>query len=269
MKLLNRLENRLSQFAVPHLVSVIVLGQISVYFLWYMQQLQMLPGDDIRGLVELRPERILKGELWRIVTFLFEPPRTHFIWLLLHWYVLHFIGQALERTWGSFRVTLYLLVGYAATIGVAFFLPDMHVTNAYLYTSLFLAFAKLFPDFTFLLYFVLPIKAKWLAGVTWLFFGLSIYFGGWPEFWLVLATVADYFLFFGFDMAARVKDARRRQEFKLKVAAGSKPITHECRVCGLTRDMAPRAAFRYCTKCAGQCCYCPDHIQNHEHVVDD
>ena len=269
MKLLDRLEKRLGQYAVPRLVTVIVFGQIAVSVLTYLQQAQLLQGADIRELVELQPDRILKGEVWRIITFLFEPPRTSIIWLLIHWYVLHFIGQALEQTWGSFRLSLYLLIGYVATIGVAFFLPrDMHVTNAYLYTSLFLAFARLYPDFVFYIYFVLPVKVKWLAAITWLFFAISIYAGGWPTFWLVFATVADYFLFFGFQLATRVKDVRRQQEFKLKVAAGSKTITHECRVCGLTRDMAPRVAFRYCSKCAGQCCYCPDHIQNHEHVVD-
>jgi len=49
----------------------------------------------------------------------------------------------------------------------------------------------------------------------------------------------------------------------------AKPIQHECRVCGLTSGMAPKTAFRYCSQCAGQQCYCPDHLRDHEHVTEE
>ncbi|TWT97060.1 hypothetical protein Pla108_28370 [Botrimarina colliarenosi] len=269
MDLLTKLERRFRHLAVPHLVTAIVIGQVIVYTLAYLQRVQGLPGINIDAIVRLRPDLILQGEVWRLVTFLFEPPRTWFVWMLLYWYAMWFIGLALERTWGAFRLTLYLFIGYAATVGVSFFLPaGFEATNAYLYSSLFLAFARIYPDFVFYIYFVLPVKVKWLAALTWVYFALDIAAGGWPVFWLVLATVADFLLFFGVDIFARVKDAKRKQDFRLKVASGTKPIVHECRTCGLTSAMAPRTAFRYCSQCAGQCCYCPDHLRNHEHVVE-
>ncbi|MEQ8848119.1 hypothetical protein [Botrimarina sp.] len=269
MKQLDRLEKRFGRLAVPNLVPAIVIGQVAVYALAALQDARGRgpAALDVDALVQLRPDLVLRGQVWRVVTFLFEPPRYSLIFLLLHWYVLWFIGQALEQMWGAFRLTLYLLVGYAATVAVAFFLPPGMATNAYLYSSLFLAFASLYPDFVFHIYFVLPMKAKWLAAITWAVFALRVFTGGWPVFWLVLATVADYLLFFGYGAVKRLGEARRRQEFRAKAERAAKPIVHECRVCGLTNQMAPRTAFRYCSKCAGQQCYCPDHLGNHEHVV--
>jgi len=42
---------------------------------------------------------------------------------------------------------------------------------------------------------------------------------------------------------------------------------HRCRICGKTDKSNPELDFRYCTKCAGEECYCPEHIRNHEHVL--
>jgi hypothetical protein len=44
---------------------------------------------------------------------------------------------------------------------------------------------------------------------------------------------------------------------------------HRCRICGRTDLSDPKLDFRYCSKCAGNECYCSDHIFNHEHVRAD
>ncbi len=268
MDIFDRLERRFGRYAVPNLVTGIVVGQMLVFALSYLQQMQgMAAGPNVANLVSLRPDLILEGQVWRLVTFLFEPPRIGLLWLAFHWYLMHFFGQVLQRDWSEFKLTLYLLIGYAATVAVSFFLPPGSATNSYLYTSLFLAFAQLYPDYTFHIYFVLPVKVKWLAMLTWIFFALRILGGGWPQFWLVLATVADFALFFGVRAITNLKHARRRHDFQKRVAKGQAAIRHECRTCGLTSDMAPKTIFRYCSQCAGQCGYCPEHLKNHQHVV--
>lgn len=265
---LRQLERRFAPLAVPHLAPAIVIGQVAVYGLAYLQQARGAAGVDILGMVQLRPDLILQGEVWRVVTFLFEPPNYELLWLFFHWYAMWFIGRSLERLWGAFRLTLYLLIGYAATVGVSFFLPPGMASNTYLYTSLFLAFARVYPDFSFYIYLLIPVKSKWLAAFTWGFFAVSIVTGGWPQFLLVSATVADYLLFFGYDLVRQIKDTKRKQDFRVKADRGSKAVVHECRVCGVTSQMEPRMSFRYCSACAGQQCYCPEHLKDHEHVVD-
>ncbi len=261
-----QLERRLAWLAVPNVIPVIVVAQVLVFLTDQMQQGQG-PAVDVGAKIALLPSRVLAGEWWRVVTFLFEPTGGIFLFQLFTWLLLWSFAGAIERAWGTLRLNLYLLIGYVATVAVAFLLPDGAATNVYLYTSLFLAFAQLYPDTVFHLYFVLPVKAKWLAWLTWAFFAVQIYFGGWPAALLVLATVLDFLLFFSLDLFREVGQARRRQKFKKLAEQGADRLTHECRVCGLTSQMAPRAAFRYCTKCAGTACYCPEHLHNHEHLL--
>ena len=114
----------------------------------------------------LAPPAIYDGQLWRLLTFLFVPPRqspfSMFFWL----YLLYIYASALENEWGSFRFTLFYLVGAAATAAVGFVHVFGIVPNIYLNASLFLAFTALFPDFELLLFFVLPLKVKYLGYLT-------------------------------------------------------------------------------------------------------
>ena len=86
---------------------------------------------------------------------------------------------------------------------------------------------------------------------------------------MVAAAVLNYVLFFGRDVWRNMKHGRRRMQFQSRTRRATNRIIHKCRVCGLTSDDAPRTQFRYCSKCEGQCCYCPEHLENHEHVVKE
>jgi ribosomal protein L37AE/L43A len=83
-----------------------------------------------------------------------------------------------------------------------------------------------------------------------------------------LASIANYLAFFGREHFREVKQGQRRRSFQAKIEKTAKAL-HTCRVCGLDSESSPKTAFRYCSKCAGQCCYCPEHIQNHEHVLNE
>jgi membrane associated rhomboid family serine protease len=176
----------------------------------------------------------------------------------------YFFGSSVESVWGAFRYNVYLLIGYLLTAAAAFAAPDTPASASYVTTSVFLAFAALAPEATILL-FVLPVKAKWLAALTWVGYALKFFDGGGATKLIVLAAVANFLLFFAGSLVGRVKQAKRRADFQRRAIPA--PVRHECRVCGLTSDMAPRTAFRYCSQCAGQSCYCPDHLKNHEHVA--
>jgi hypothetical protein len=84
---------------------------------------------------------------------------------------------------------------------------------------------------------------------------------------MVLATVFNYLLFFGKEHWDALRHGHRRRSFRASAARATAQPSHECRVCGLSTDESPKTLFRYCSKCAGQCCYCPAHIRDHEHVT--
>ena len=144
----------------------------------------------------LDPELVKHGQIWRLFTFLFIPPATSPLWMIF-WLILFYqFAQALEHEWGDFQFNLYYGLGAAATIGVSFWL-GAGLSNVILNASLFLAFATLFPDFELLIFFVLPVKVKWLAALTAAGILWEAVIGGWYERWAVAAGVANYLIFFG------------------------------------------------------------------------
>lgn len=273
MSLLSKLETRFRRFAVPNVTAVLVAGQVIVYGLTYFgpnaKPQGGIPQPDARFLetLTLVPSQVLAGEVWRVVTFLFVPPITNLIFAFFFWYLFYLMGTALEATWGTFRYNVYLLVGFAATVAVSFLTPDVPATNGFVQGSVFLAFAHLYPDFLISLFFILPIKIKWLALLTWIGYFLAVATGNWTTRLLVLASVSNFLLFFGREIWARMKTGHRRMTSQAARVAGTKKRVHRCTICGITSEVDRNLDFRYCSKCAGAQCYCPEHIRNHEHVT--
>lgn len=281
MPFFDRLESRFRRYAIPHLTALIVAGQGLLYVLSYMSGELSLDG------IELNPERVLSGEVWRLVTFPFMPPPMMPVFAIFYFMLLYQFGTSLENYWGLLRYNLFLGIGLVASIVAAFIAygvlrgiemnepllaglaASQVANNGFLYSSIFLAFARLNPNFTMMLFFVLPVPIKYLALVQWAFFFLTIVAGDWMSRMLVIATVLNYLLFFGREQWRETRFNRRRQVFQLAAKTALKPPTHVCRVCGANSEDSPRTAFRYCSKCDGQACYCPEHIRDHEHVVTE
>ncbi len=255
---------------MPNLTVILIIGQVFLYVAQYIQGQQA--NGDVLNKVRLFPAEVLSGEVWRLATFLFDPPITNLIFAFLFWYLFYFMGTTLEATWGTFRYNVFLLVGYVAClIGafVTYFASGMNLpaNNGFLYGTVFLAFARLYPDFVMYIMFILPVKIKWLAWLIWIGYGIRFLTGDWMEKGMIVASVANYFLFFGSDIWRSMKQGHRRMKHQAKSLQAPQRIVHKCAVCGLTSDTSPQTQFRYCSKCDGERCYCPEHLQNHEHIT--
>ena len=265
--ILDKLEHRFGRTAMPHLTLVLVVGQV-LFFLIGASTPQTL------ALMWLDFNRVLlQGEVWRLVTFLFIPPASHPLFLLFAWYFFYLMGTALENHWGHFRFNLFILIGWLATLASAYAssqLPfPLPVTNAYLAGSVFLAFAYLYPDFEILLFFLLPVKVKWLALITWISYFVSfVMTPSWTERFAILAATANFLLFFGRAILDRMRHANRRMIVQTAALRPEKKPTHVCRVCGADSVSSPDLDFRYCTDCKPTQCYCPQHLDRHAHTKD-
>jgi hypothetical protein len=279
MSLIGRLERRFRRFAIPNLTLALIVGQGVLYAASYLPQ-----GIQLER-VTLDPAKVVQGEVWRLVTFLFTPPNMRPIWVIFYFALFYLFGTTLEQQWGVFKFNLFLLIGYLANVAAAFAaalivgqqlgidgdmlsLASISASNGFLYSSLFLAFARLYPDFTLNLFFILPIRIKWLALLQWLGYGYMLVRGGWMARLLILATVLNYLLFFGREHWRELRGGHRRRSFQAKATKSVAAAVHRCTVCGLSSDESPKTLFRYCSKCSGQRCYCPEHIRNHEHIVE-
>jgi membrane associated rhomboid family serine protease len=160
----------------------------------------------------LVPQLVMQGEVWRLLTFVFMPPPVNVLFFFIEMMLLWTFGSALESFWGSFRYNLFVGVGFVLSIAAAFAFPQMPATNVYVISTIFLAFAFLNPNYELLLFFVLPVKVKWLALITWLLYGYTVVTGGWPARLLILAGVANFGLFFGGELIRTLKDGDRRRK---------------------------------------------------------
>jgi hypothetical protein len=267
MALLNRLERLLGRFAVPNLTLYLLAGQVVVL------TAAMFARFDVR-LIWLVPAFVLEGEVWRLFTFLLVPPVSGqldllgAVFLAFGWYVFYLMGSSLESHWGVFRYNLFICVGWALTVAAAFLTPQWPAGNGFLAGTVFLAFAFLNPDFTLYIFFILPVKIKWLALLTWIFYAYSFVTGGWPERLTILAATGNFFLFFGRDVWQLAVTGQRRmgqQRRAVAARAAAPEPRHVCKACGKTDLTHPREDFRYCSKCANDECYCSEHIFNHVH----
>ena len=285
---LSKLERRFGKYAIPNLMVYIIILYAAGFVL------NLINPAFYYQYLSLNAEAILHGQVWRIVTFIIRPPSTSLIFIVLVLYMYYMLGVQLERVWGSFRFNLYFFSGMLFHVIAAILVylvtgVNLTMDTWYLNMSLFFAFAALYPDMQFLLFMVIPIKAKWLALVDGLYFvyavvqaflpayGGSVY-GIYYKANAVAAVVSILnFLIFFFSsrnmQPYRPQQIRRKHEYKKKVKQASRPqniyangARHRCAVCGRTELDDPNLEFRYCSKCNGNYEYCQDHLFTHTHV---
>ncbi len=225
--------------------------------------------------LSLNPEMILRGQVWRLITFLIQTPNSNILFFIFTLYLYYMLGQTLEQTWGAFRFNVYYFSGVIFTIIGSFivyfatgqvYLLDTYYINM----SLFLAFAFVYPDMQLLLMFLIPVKIKWLAYLDMAFFAYSFFVGNVGTKIAIAMSLLNFGIFFFAFMRRKIPDIntlKRRNAYKKAVRKPASGISkHRCAVCGRTSDSDPDLEFRFCSKCNGNYEYCQDHLFTHTHV---
>ncbi len=275
------------RFGIPNLMRVIVIGNVAVYVLMLLTQ-----ANDANALsfLTFNLNALLHGEVWRLVTFVFVPAYSSPFALLISLYFYYWIGSTLERQWGTAKFNLYYISGALLTVlGVV--LASLITGNPYLTAagtgyvnlSMFFAFAFLFPDTTVLLFFILPVKMKWLASLDGALFAFDIIKAigahNWAGVVLPIVALLNFAVFIWPEVhylkeRAKYQNSRKTVQFRQAQQQQAKQAQqqgyrHKCAVCGRTDTDYPDLQFRYCSKCVGYHCFCQDHIFNHVHFTEE
>lgn len=261
-RLLARLERTiLGRLAIERLTMFIVGGMAITYVLG-------MARPDFLGHLYLVPQ-LVPSQPWRLVTFLFLPPPSSMIWVLIALYFTWLIGTSLEQEWGALKFNLYYLLG-AIGIATAGFVTGTAQTNEFLNMSLFFAFATLFPDYEIRVFFILPVKVKWLGLLSAVFVAYQFVVSGTSTRVAIIAVFANYLLFFAGHIIGLLKGRRvlvrqaaRRAEQRPR-AEEPEADTRVCALCGAKQDDGADIRVCSCDKCGGvprQLCL--EHARNH------
>ena len=219
---------------------------------------------------------ILKGQVWRLVTFMLYPPSTGLL-AFIAFYFYYWIGNTLEQYWGTGQFTIYFFSGVILSV-IYGFVIYLRLDSYYIYLSMFFCFASMFPDTTILLFYIIPVKMKYLAIVDAVFFVLSVIMNPFPINLLPVVAVLNYLVYcgdwlFDFFRPSHVRQRQKTVNFKrearrIQREQANKPYHYKCAVCGRTDVDHPELEFRYCSRCVGYHCFCQDHINNHVHFTE-
>ncbi|WP_395741959.1 hypothetical protein [Prosthecobacter sp.] len=244
MSFISTLESKFGRFAIPGLVQILVLFQLFVVIiLTYMQ-----PGGQLHflQLLDLDPAAVWRGEVWRLVSHVLIPWRgLSLITALIGVLLMLTMGRTLDQAWGAFRVNLYIL-GWLIIADIGIMVFGWSIPSLYLYQSILFAFSTLVPEYEIQLYFVLPVKMKWvafLAAGTTAFFVMRQ-----PSLLLpVLLGHLNYLITFGpgfiSERARMAQVAARRSRFEsAKLPQGT--FFHQCSICKKTEIDNPQLDFR-------------------------
>ena len=288
----NGLRRKLEKYAIPNLTLYLII----CYGIGYLMQYLVPAGYQY---LMLDPFLVLKGQVWRLVTWILIPPdSSNIFFVLITLYLYYSLGGLLERIWGTYKYNVYLFSGLLFTILGAFVLcgysvlmgaqPTMYTglyllnngsavyfgqfSTYYINMSIFLACAACIPDGQVLLMLLFPIKVKWLGIVYGIILLVNCIQGGIATWIVVIFSLLNFLVFFlrsKGKMHLSVGQIRRQQEFhqKMRSAGQTKGITrHKCAVCGRTELDGDDLEFRFCSKCNGNYEYCQYHLFTHEHV---
>ncbi len=286
---LNRFFYQYRNMGIPKLMMILAIGNVLIYL-----SVRLRPDNLLfYNALTFSPEQILKGQVWRLISYpLTYLAETGSILGILSMIFYAWAGWILEDYWGTLRFNCYIFLGIFLTDAVALIL-GARATSYYLYLSLFLALATLMPDEQIRIWFIIPVKMKWLAlidlvltligvisGIIFMISALSAGEGLYLGWLLPLVPILNYFLFFGKQSAVLLPDFVRYHPTRKswKRAVKTKTVypgvrrtdnaRFRCTVCGRTELSDPGLEFRYCSKCAGYRCYCRDHINNHAHITE-
>lgn len=272
---LDKMERRFGRYAIRNLTMYLLAG----YAIGYLLSFTM---PQLLTYFTLEPALILKGQVWRLLSWVIIPPNDNIIFVIFMMLLYYSLGNTLESYWGAFRYNVYIFSGILFTVIGAFIVNGLIggitgfgslYSTYYINMSIFLACASIMPDYQLLLYGIIPIKMKWLAILDVALLAVDAVQGGLIIRIVIIASLLNFIIFFFCNRNLRghsPKQAARRKKFQKQIsrpqnqyAGGAK---HRCAVCGRTELDDPTLEFRYCSKCNGNYEYCQDHLFTHEHV---
>lgn len=271
--LIYKLERKFSKYAIHNLMYYII---ILIALGWV---LDLVSPGLYEHFFSLNIEQVFHGQIWRLVTFIIKPSTDNILFLFIELYLYYSIGKALENSWGAFRFNLYFISGILFNILAAIIIyvflgtSNVGIGLTFVNRSLFFAFAALYPNVQFLLFYIIPVKVKYLGYL----YGITIAYdvfqyivsGNYILAIFILVALANFLIYFILTRNYKrisPSEFKRKTTYRNQVKKATTITRHKCAVCGRTEKDDEDLEFRFCSKCDGNYEYCMEHLFTHEHV---
>ena len=297
MGFVNKLEKKFGKYAISNLIYYV----LAAYAIGYVFHAM---SPDIYDAFLMKPELVCKGQVWRLFTWIFTIPQELDVFVVFMFLFYLWIGNTLDKYWGSFKYNLYMISGWLfMTVGTMLIYIvsllatgdgiSISVSTYYINLTSFLACATVLPDVQVNLFLVIPLKMKWLAIVdiillAYEFIDKLLLVVRYTDLEIIIYTNGEYtkekciavcasivisvlnFILFYFNSRYgkryTPKEIIRKKSFKRKVNVSRGEAKHKCAICGRTENDGEGLVFRFCSRCEGNYEYCQDHLFTHEHV---
>jgi membrane associated rhomboid family serine protease len=157
----------------PPVIKNLLIINVAVFFVQMLASNLKLGGEPLGYLLNwwfaLNP--LGEGynfQIWQLISYQFM--HANFTHIFFNMFILWMFGMEVENIWGSKKfLYFYLICGISAGLAQLFISPLFSIPAITIGASgaifgVMIAFAMLFPDRYIFLYFLIPIKAKYLIG---------------------------------------------------------------------------------------------------------
>lgn len=298
--MLDKLERKFGKYAIVHLIDYLIGGYIIGYVLRFGAA---FTNVNVLSYATLEPYAVLhQFQIWRVITWVLVPPQDNIIFAIIMIIFYWQLGRALEQTWGAFRFNVYIFGGILFTVIGAFLYYGItalvtgqqvvglgaYFSTYYINMSIFLAFAVCYPDMQVMLYFLIPVRMKWMSIFYIIIIAVEFFQTGAAGKVAIAASLLNFLIFWLGTRRSSISPGqiRRKRNFRKSFQSGRDAFgggyagarqaagagrskqqhVHKCAICGRTEITNPELEFRYCSKCNGNYEYCSDHLFTHTHV---
>ena len=184
---------------------------------------QMAGNQFLYALLLFDRASIFHGQIWRLITWPLTMYSSNLLLMFIALFCYYSLGTVIERMWGTLKFNLFYLSGIVM-MDVYCLLFGCRADVTYLNMSLFMTYATMFPSASFLLFFIIPVKAWIFALLNLVEVVIGLLTMRFPYNLFPLIALANYFLFFGKDAVNVVPMSWRRW---LRTKLGGKPAPRQ------------------------------------------
>src|SRR5687768_15762205 len=229
------------RFRGENLRSVFILLFLNVAFFLLEHQ----DPEKYARLFRFDADQVAAGEVWRLFSYQFTQAGSGwmealslFITLLL----LYMMGSALEEEWGTWNFLAFFLISTLTTAGVAAYLGIPLLGTYFVYFTLLFVYASAFPQQTFYLFGMMPVRVRMLAAFSLAVLVYGVFSGGSANLAALAGATAAYFYYLSHRIRIRIVTTTEAEEEDVpQVRIDTTPIHNAARFSAIKQALAAQS----------------------------